>query len=118
MKPDKPGHDEDQGEGDPIAARRHPRHVREFVADGKVEPAAHDAEAHGERAPDDAARAEARARRGPPPTRVSLDELVAKGHTVIDRVESLVRRLGNRLGHRLGHRPGNRPGGRSGRRPG
>ena len=79
---------------------------------GKVEPAApgaHDAEAYVERAPDDAARAGVRARRGPPPTRVSLDELVAKGHTVLDRVESLVRRVAGRVGNRLG---------RSGRRSG
>ena len=112
MKPDKPGDDENQGEGDRVAARRHERRIREFVAGGKVEPAApgaHDAEAYVERAPDDAARAGVRARRGPPPTRVSLDELVAKGHTVLDRVESLVRRVAGRVGNRLG---------RSGRRSG
>lgn len=104
MKPDKPGQDDAPGEGDRISARRYERHVREFVAGGKVEPAAHDAGAYVERAPDDAKRAEATARRGPRPTRVSLDELVAKGHTVIDRAESLVRRIATRVGGRFGRR--------------
>jgi hypothetical protein len=104
MKLDKPTQDENQGEGDRISAHRYRRHVHEFVAGGQVEPAARDAEAYVERAPDDAARAEARARRGPRSTRVSLDELVAKGHTVIDRMEALVRRITARFGGRSGRR--------------
>jgi hypothetical protein len=100
MKLDKPTRDENQGQGDRISARRHPRHVREFVAGGQVEPAARDAEVHVERAPGAAARAEAEARRGPRSTRVSLDELVAKGHTVIDRMEALARRIAGRFGRR------------------
>jgi hypothetical protein len=101
MKLDKPNPDQNQGEGDRASARRYQRHVREFVAGGEVEPAARDAEQYVERAPDDAARAEAAAaRRGPRPTKVSLDELVAKGHTVIDRMEALARRIAGRLRRR------------------
>ena len=33
----------------------------------------------------------------PQPTKVTLDELVAKGRTVVDRVESVVRRIADRL---------------------
>lgn len=84
MKLDKPTEDENRGESDRISARRSQRHVREFVAGGKVEPAARDAEA----------------RRGPRSTRVSLDELVAKGHTVFDRMEALVRRIAGRFSRR------------------
>jgi len=36
-------------------------------------------------------------RHGPRPTKVTLDELVAKGRTVADRVESMVRRIADRL---------------------
>jgi hypothetical protein len=57
MKPDKPTHDEDHGEGDRRSTYR----------------------------------------QGPPPTKVTLDELVAKGRTVADRVESMVRRIADRL---------------------
>jgi hypothetical protein len=100
MKLDKPTPDQNQGEGDRASAGRYQRHVHEFVAGGEVEPAARDAEQYVERAPDDAARAEAAARRGPRPTKVSLDELVAKGHTVIDRMEALARRIAGRLRRR------------------
>ncbi len=100
MKLDNPTQEEDPGQGDRISGRRYQRHVREFIAGGKVEPAARDAARYVERAPDDAARAEEAARRGPRPTRISLDELVAKGHTVIDRMEALVRRIAGRFGLR------------------
>ncbi|HEY6172894.1 MAG TPA: hypothetical protein VIX73_00570 [Kofleriaceae bacterium] len=56
MKPDKPTHDENHGEGDRRSAHR-----------------------------------------GPQPTKVTLDELMAKGRTVADRVESMVRRIADRL---------------------
>lgn len=100
MKLDKPTQDGNPGQGDRVSGRRHQRRVREFVAGGQVEPAARDAERYVARDPDDAARAEARARRGPRSTRVSVDELVAKGHTVIDRMEALVRRIASRFGRR------------------
>jgi hypothetical protein len=107
MKPDKPidksrkaGKEANQGEGDRTSARSYDRHVREFVAGGNVESAARAAGDYVERAPGDAARAEQRARKGPLPTKISLDELVAKGHTMIARVEKLVRRVAGRLGRR------------------
>jgi hypothetical protein len=46
----------------------------------------------------------AAARHGPRPTRISLDELIARGHTVIDRMEALVRRIAGRLDGRSGRR--------------
>ena len=100
MKPDKPTQDRNQGEGDRTAARRYDHHVRDIVAGGKVDPAARDAEDYVERRPEDAARAERKARRGPQSTRVTLEELVAKGHTVVDRLESLARRVTARFGRR------------------
>ncbi|TMQ14797.1 MAG: hypothetical protein E6J90_26240 [Deltaproteobacteria bacterium] len=83
MNPDKPpehGKDDgNQGEGDRISARRHDRHVREFVAGGKVDPAGV---------------------RDPHPTKVTIEELVAKGRTFVDRVEALVHRVADRIGRR------------------
>ena len=35
-------------------------------------------------------------------TKVTLDELVAKGRTFVDRVESVVRRVADKLGKRSG----------------
>jgi hypothetical protein len=102
MKLDKPIHEGNQRAGDPVPGRRHPQRAREFVAGG-VEPVARDAERHVERAPralDDAARAGTEAHRGPRSPRVSLDELVAKGNTVIGRIETLVRRIAARFGRR------------------
>lgn len=104
MKPDKPTPDGNQGEGDRISARRYDRHVREFVAGGKVEPSAREAEAYVERLPGDAGRAERKASRGPHPTRVTIDELVAKGHTGLDRVQSLLHRALGRFGRRSDRR--------------
>jgi len=105
MKPDKPTTpDPNQGEGDRTAARRYDQHVREFVAGGKVEPAARDAESFVERRPDEAARAERKARRGPRPTWVSLDELVAKGKTALDRLRPVVERAVGRLRAKLGRK--------------
>ena len=81
-------HNPNQGEGDRVSARRYNRDVREFVAEGKVDQAAEDARRFLEREPEAAANAEAKAKRGPKKhgTRVSVDELVAKGRTVIERV--------------------------------
>lgn len=104
MKPEKPTQEANQGEGDRISARRYDRHVREFVAGGKVEQAAKDAEAYVERMPGDAERAERRATRGPHPTKVTLEELVAKGRTVIERVRSIAHRITHRFVHRFVHR--------------
>ncbi|MDB4961376.1 MAG: hypothetical protein JWP01_1375 [Myxococcales bacterium] len=97
-----PGAGPNQGEGDKISARHYNREVREFVADGKVEEAAREAAHYVESEPQDAARAEKAARKGPHPARVSVDELVAKGRTVIDRVRPIVERVVDRVRSRLG----------------
>ena len=94
MKPDK---DANQGEGNKVAARHYNRDVREFIADGKVDEAARDAADYVEAKPEEAERAEARARKGPAKTKVSVDELVAKGRTVIDRVRPIVERVVDRV---------------------
>ena len=78
MKLDKPTQD-----GEPVDERvpayRSRRRIREFVAGGPIEPAASDA------------------RRGPRSPRVSVDELVAKGQTVMGRIEAVVRRIADRF---------------------
>jgi hypothetical protein len=83
--------DPNQGEGDRVSARRYDNNVRSFVADGKVEPAANDARRYLEREPDDAAKAEAAAKRGP--RSVSVDAVIAKGQSLIERVRPMVARL-------------------------
>jgi hypothetical protein len=47
--------------------------------------------------PRDAERAEKKARKGPSSAKVSVDELVAKGRTVIDRVRPIVNRFVGRV---------------------
>ena len=87
-----------QGEGDRKSARRYDRNVREFIADGKVEDAANEARRFIERDPGEAAKAERVARRGPGGGRwASVDELVAKGHSVVDRMKPFVERAVSRL---------------------
>ncbi|MBA3396868.1 MAG: hypothetical protein H0T89_29830 [Deltaproteobacteria bacterium] len=106
MKPDNSsqgGNNRNQGEGDKVSARHYNRHVREFVANGKVEDAAREAKMYVERDPADAERAEQRARRGPKGgTRVSVDELMAKGRSVVDRVRPMALRLKQKLLSRFG----------------
>jgi hypothetical protein len=85
-----------QGEGDRTSARRYDGHARTFVAEGKVDDAARSAKAHVEQEPGDAARAERAARRGPGKL-VTLDELVAKGQSVVDRVRRLATRVRARI---------------------
>jgi len=114
MKPEKPtSRGPNQGKGDRVSARRHNHEVSEFVAGGKVAPVApaapvapvaHDAEVHGAPQPKQAARAGRRAKRGPSSTRISLDELVAKGRTVVDRVRPIVDRAVGRLRSRFGRK--------------
>ena len=97
--------DPNQGEGDKISARRYDRHVREFVAEGKVPDAANEARLFVERDPDDAARAERAAQRGPRGSRwSSVDEMVAKGHSVIERVRPMVKRAVGNLRARFGRK--------------
>jgi len=75
--------DPNQGEGDRISARRY-----DYV----------------EREPEDAVKAEERAKRGPSGTRVSVDELVAKGHNVIERIRPVVDRMVGNIRSRFGRK--------------
>lgn len=97
MKPQDESKDPNQGEGDRISARRYNDDVSGFVADGKVESAAREAAEYVEAEPEEAKQAEQRAKRGPHGTKVSVDELVAKGRTVIDRVKPIVERVVERV---------------------
>jgi hypothetical protein len=86
-----------QGEGDRISARRYDSDVRQFVEEGKVSEAALEAEEYVERDPEGAAAAEAAAKRGPrdgisASRRVSVDDIVAKGQSLIERVRPMVGR--------------------------
>jgi hypothetical protein len=107
MKPHNPttgktGDGPNQGEGDKASARQYNKHVREFMADGKVEDAANEAKVWVEREPEDATRAEQKARRGPQAgTRVSVDELLAKGKSVVDRIRPYVDRAADKVRARL-----------------
>lgn len=108
MKPEQPtwpgatpGRDPNQGEGDRASARHYNEQVEDFVAQDKVDASAREAERYVEAQPEDAARAERNARRGPQRTRVSLDELIAMGRTMIDRVRPYVERGVGKLRARL-----------------
>jgi hypothetical protein len=100
MKPHNP--EPNQGEGDKISARRYNRQLRTFVAEGKVEEAAREAKAYVERDPAGAARAEEAARRGPRGTRVTVDELIAKGRSIVERIRPMFDRVASRVRARLG----------------
>jgi len=93
-----------QGEGDRASARRYDSNVREFVDEGKVSSAADDAKNFVERDPEGASAAEAAAKHGPKSAssarRVSVDDLVAKGHSLMERVRPMVDRLKARLGRK------------------
>jgi hypothetical protein len=108
MSQDKdPNKDPNQGEGDRVSARRYDRHVREFIAEGKVPDAANEARLFVERDPDDAERAEQAAKRGPKARAgrwASVDEIVAKGHSVIERVRPMVERAADKLRTRFGRK--------------
>jgi len=104
MKPENPSHDPNQGEGDKLSARHYNRQVRDFVAAGKVDPAARQAESFVEAHPEEAQRAETAAKRGPHGSKVSIDELVAKGRTVIGRMRPMVERAVDKLRAKLGHK--------------
>jgi hypothetical protein len=94
--------DPNQGEGDRISARRYDKHVREFIGEGKVPDAADEARLFVEREPEDAAKAEAAGKHGPKATRwASVDELVTKGQSVVERVRPMVSRAVSRLRARL-----------------
>jgi len=96
--------DRNQGEGDRISARRYDRNVREFIDEGKVDDAATEARQFVEREPDEASAAEQKAKRGPAGRGVSVDELVAKGHSLIERVRPMVDRAVGNLRKRFGRK--------------
>jgi hypothetical protein len=98
--------DPNQGEGDKISGRRYDNHVREFIAEGKVPDAANEARLFVERDPEDARKAEETAKRGPKSSRrfASVDQIVAKGHSVIDRVRPMVDRAVGNLRARFGRK--------------
>lgn len=104
----KPGNstqgDANQGEGDRISAHHYNEQLREFVASGKVESVAREAEEYVEHHRDEAARAERRARRSSRGTETSLEEIVAKGRTVVEQVRPIVDRALGRLRARFSHK--------------
>jgi hypothetical protein len=96
--------DQNQGEGDRKSARRYNNDVRRFVAEGNVDEAAREAKDYVERDPRGAARAEEKAQRGPNGsrgTRASVDELIAKGRTIVDRIRPVVDRVASRIRRRF-----------------
>ena len=92
--------------GDKVSARRYGRHVREFVGEGKVPDAANEARLFVERDPDDAAKAEETAKRGPKTSRrfASVDQIVSRGQSVIERVRPVVERAVGNLRARFGRK--------------
>lgn len=102
MKPTDRG--ENQGEGDRASARNYNRKLREFVAAGKVDDAAREAAQYLERDPAAAERAERAARKGPHHPVVSVDQLVAMGKTVVDRVRPFFERVVDGVRSRLGRK--------------
>ena len=95
--------DPNQGEGDRVSARRYDRNVREFVEQGKVPDAADKARNFVEANPAEAAAAEKAAKRGPK-SGVSVDEIVAKGQSLIERVRPMVDRAVVNLRKRFGRK--------------
>jgi hypothetical protein len=96
--------DPNQGEGDRISARRYDNHVREFVEEGKVPDAANEARRFVERDPSEATAAEEAAKRSPAGRRASVDELVAKGQSLVERVRPIVGRAVGKLRNRFGRK--------------
>lgn len=103
MRPRNESQDPNQGEGDKLSARQYNRDLREFISEGKVDEAAEDARLYVEREPEDAARAEAKAKRGPG-TRLSVDDLVAKGRSVVERVRPYIERAQQKLRSTFGRK--------------
>ncbi len=85
--------DPNQGEGDREAARKYDADAQAFIAEGKVPQAAREARAALEADPAAAAKAEREAKRGPASndSHLSLEELVAKGKSAVEKVVDRVR---------------------------
>jgi hypothetical protein len=82
--------DPNQGEGDRASARRYDKHAKEFVREGKVAPAARDAKQYVEKDPEGAERAERTARRGPHGYLGMIEDIVAKGRSIVERVRARI----------------------------
>jgi hypothetical protein len=95
--------DPNQGEGDRASARRYDKHVEEFVSEGRVADAATEARDYVEHEPEEASKAERQAKRGPG-RHLSVDDLVSKGQSVVDRVRPMVDRAIGKLRARLGRK--------------
>ncbi len=94
--------DPNQGEGDRASARVYNENVREFISRGKVDRAASDARDYVEHEPEDARRAEKAAKhksRKHGSIR-SVDDLIAMGRTVMDRVRHGISVLRDKYQHR------------------
>ena len=104
MRPRNPSQDPNEGEGAKSAARHYNRDLREFIAEGKVDEAAEEARRYVDRDPSDAERAEQRAKRGPRGKGVSVDEMIAKGRSVVDRVRPFIERASQKLKSRFGRK--------------
>jgi hypothetical protein len=96
--------DPNQGEGDRVSARRYDKHVQEFVDEGHVAEAAKEARDYVEHDPDGASKAERTAKRGPKGRLRSVDDIVSKGHSVIERVRPMVDRALGSLRARFGRK--------------
>ncbi len=100
MKPTNPNGN--QGEGNRTAARHYNDAASEFASDDqKVDEAARKAAEYVDAEPDDAKQAERVAKRGPKGTRVSVDELVHMGRSVVDRVKPYIDRAIARVKSKL-----------------
>jgi hypothetical protein len=98
MKPEDPRRrDPKRADGNRISDVHDHRRVHEPDAGHKVGSSPRDAEPHVALPPRVIANAERRARRGRRSTRVSIDELIAKGQSVIDRVRPAVERTVGKL---------------------
>jgi hypothetical protein len=84
-------HDANQGEGDRVSARAYDHDLRSFIDEGRVPQAARQARAFVEHDPIAAAKAEREAKHGPRGHLATVDELVARGRSVVDRVVDKVR---------------------------
>ena len=109
MKPEDPVHrDDNQGEGDRRSARHYNEQLKQFVDRGKVGPAAHEAKAYVERIPEEAARAERQAQRGPgasrgPSVAGLVEQLVGKARSCAGRARPFVARAIGKVRAHYGH---------------
>ena len=94
--------DPNQGEGDRTSARVYNENVREFISRGKDDRAATDARDYVEHEPGDALRAEKAAQRKSKKhgSIRSVDDLIAMGRTVMDRVRHGIEVLREKYHHR------------------